>query len=99
MNWRLHLASHALRNIAILPGDPAQVAVSDTRRRIRFYDLDSGGHYGDLEINLDLLDMDAGEERRAELANLKAPNGKILPFVEFSGSHLYNSSDGDLHLI
>jgi len=97
--WRLHLASFPIRNLHILEGSPAQLAVRDTRHKIRFYDLNTGGHYGDLEIDLDLLDNDIPEERREGLAALAAPNGARLPFVDFNTSRLYVSLDGDLRVI
>jgi hypothetical protein len=61
--------------------------------------LDTGAHYGDLDIDPDLLDNDIPEERRQSLEALKAPNGEYLPFVELNASHLYVSNDGKLRLI
>ncbi|HLA44022.1 MAG TPA: hypothetical protein VJZ27_11335, partial [Aggregatilineales bacterium] len=99
MYWRLQLADYPIRRLHILPGTPGQLAASDSRQRVRFYQLDSGAYYNDLEIDLDLLDNDIPEERRQGLDSLKAPNGAYLPFVEFNSSHLYISEDGGLRLI
>ncbi len=99
MYWQLHLASRPIRRLSLLMRDPAQVAINDTRDRIRFYDLDSGAHYNDLEIDLDMLDNDIPEERRQSLAALKARNGGYLPFVELNASYLHLSLDGQLRLI
>jgi hypothetical protein len=97
--WRLHLASQPIRQIHILAGASAQVAASDTRRRVRFYDLETGAHFSDLEIDPDVLDNDVVEERREGLLALRAPNNAFLPFVELNSSHLYVSEDGKLRLI
>lgn len=99
MYWRLHLASHLIRSTFILPDDQDQLAVSDSLQKVRFYDLASGAHYGDLMIDPDLLDNDIPEERRELLEGLKAPNGAYLPCVDFGTSHLYVSEDGKLRLI
>jgi hypothetical protein len=99
MYWQLHLASHPIRHVHLILGRIPQIAVSDTRRKVRFYDLGTGAHYSDLSIDPDLLDNDIPEERRQNLEALKAPNGEYLPFVELNASHLYVSHDGKLRLI
>jgi len=99
MSWQLHLTASTIRHVHLVNGTPDQVAVSDTRQRIQFYDRVSGAHYDDLNINPDLLDTDVPEERRLGLEDLKAPNGVYLPFVEFNSSHLYVSEDGKLRII
>lgn len=100
MHWQLHLSSQPLRTVNILPKDSHDIiAVSNSRDRIRFYGLSDGAHYGDLLVDLDLLDNDSPEERRAKLAELKAPNGAFLRFLEFNDSELYVSMDGGLRLI
>lgn len=99
MHWQQHIASQPLRRLNILNGNPDQIAVTETRQKIRFYDLATGASYPDLEISLNLLDNDTPEERREGLSQLKAPNGSFLPFVDFQSSHLYTSFDGSLRLI
>lgn len=99
MHWQLHIASQPFRSIFILPGKPAQLAVSETRQKIRFYDLISGAHYLDLELDLKLLDHDSPEERREALNQLKAPNGMFLPVVEFQDRRVHTTMDGSLRLI
>ncbi|NJL93706.1 MAG: hypothetical protein HC915_08215 [Anaerolineae bacterium] len=99
MNWRLHISNQPLRRVNLLPGNQPQVAVTETRTRVRFYDAASGAHYSDLELDVDLLDRDEPAERRAGLQQLRAPNQAYLPLLEFGSSYLYTSNDGQLHLI
>ncbi len=99
MYWQLHLASRPIRHLHLLMSPPAQVAISEVRDRVRFYDLGTGAEYDALTVDLDVLDNDVPEERRDGLAQLKARNGDYLPFVELNASHLYVSEDGQLRLI
>jgi hypothetical protein len=99
MAWQLQLEGQHIHRLEILLGPPPQVAVIDTRYRVRFYDLLNGAFYDDLHLDGDLLDQDSPESRLAALEALTAPNGQALPMVHLNGCHLYTSQNGHLHLI
>lgn len=99
LHWQLYITSQPLRRIFILPGKPAQLAVSETRQKIRFYDLKNGAHYQDLMVDFDIAGKNTPEAYREGLNQLKAPNGVFLPVVDFPTSHLYTTLDGSLRLI
>lgn len=99
MYWQIHLASHPLRSLHILSSHPALLAVRVSRETVYFYDLETGVYYSDLTIDLDVLDQDIIENRRAGLEALRAPNGDYLPYLELNASDLYISDDGQLRLI
>ena len=101
MTWRIHISSHAIRDLQILLTAPPTLAVWTQSDRVECYDLSSGAAQGYRRLAALPSDDDyLGEDWRSFFACLADAGGTVhLPRVNMRQTVIYNSADGSIRLI
>lgn len=96
MAWRLFLSDQPVHRLALLDGSSVLLAVWSAQQRVHFLGAEDGALYGDLDTQWAPKPLFSGAGWASYLAQLRAPNGSVLPRVDAGSFSILSSIDGQL---
>ncbi|MBN1565098.1 MAG: hypothetical protein JXA10_14735 [Anaerolineae bacterium] len=98
MGWWLNLADRPIQAVQLLEGDPVQIAVWLSDKRVHFYAAQTGALYESRDITVPAT-MDLREQSwQTFLERLNAPNRAFIPLFNTNELQIHTSYDGRLRL-